>query len=195
MERTVLNIIKSLCLLVVTIFIIGCTTNQSTMKQPNSLSKTSSISVANSDITLKPGNSFKWRRDIIWIEGENLPDSVRNVDRNALSRLIEQQMTSKGYRIVAGQQESDYEIIAAVILGDSEQGKAIEELARLYPELGGNTVNLEKGTLMFGIAYPGSRRLLWRSAIQAFIADDIALADQQKRLQQIVASLLSNLPD
>ena len=48
---------------------------------------------------------------------------------------------------------------------------------------------------MFGIAYPGSRRLLWRSAIQAFIAEDIALAEQQKRLQQIVVSLLSNLPD
>ena len=86
-------------------------------------------------------------------------------------------------------------MIAAVILGDSEQGKAIKELARLYPELGANTVNLEKGTLMFGIAYPASRRLLWRSAIQAFIAEDIALAEQQTRLQQIVASLLSNLPD
>jgi hypothetical protein len=172
----------------------ACVETTAKTDQADDLAKISAVTVSSPDFAIKPGDSLSWRRDVIWVQGKDLPESARNINRQNLSAEIEHQLQAKGYRFVKGNQAADYEVIAAVILGKSEKGDALAELARLYPALGDSVHSLEKGTLMLGIARPGSKNLLWRSGIQAFIAEDPTVAQQRERLQGIVNSLLSTLP-
>jgi len=170
---------------------VACGSSQS--QQQNDLRRMAAITVASPGFAIQPGDSIAWRRDIIWAQGKNLPDTVRNINPNSLMAEIQNQLTQKGYHFVSAGEKPKYEVVAAVILGESKQGDALVELSRIYPSLG-NVDELEKGTLMLGLALPGSRNLAWRSAMQAFIAEDPSLNQQKKRMRSIVSSLLKSLP-
>ncbi|MBL4826846.1 MAG: hypothetical protein JKY66_03900, partial [Spongiibacteraceae bacterium] len=158
------------------------------------LSNVSAVTVRSPGFSIKSGDRLEWRRPLIWVQGESLPESVNTINPRGLMVEIQRQLVNKGYVFVQGGKAPDYEIVAAVILGESEKGAALAELARLYPALGDSFNSLKKGTLMMGIAQSGSRNLVWRSSVQAFIAENPSLSQQRDRVQVIVSSLLKALP-
>lgn len=174
--------------------LVACSTTAPQKKSDGEILKLSAVTVSSLGFSIKPDASFRWRRQILWAQGVNFPDDAQHLNRQQLQSLIEQRLIQKGYHFTEGSQNPDYEIIAAVILGDSEEGDTLARLARLYPELGGSPESLEKGTLMLGIAKPNSKTLLWRGAIQIFINENTSLSEQQERLRRVVASLLNDLP-
>ena len=185
--------ITHLCFLCSVVLLFACSTPYQQSAFDDELKQLSSVTVTSPGFSLDKNASFQWRRDVIVIEGDNIPDSVRNVNTRRIRYDIEKQLRSKGYR-VTNNGSGQYELIAAVILGESTEGRQLEEIARFYPSLGDSLADLKKGTLMLGIARPSSTRLLWRSGIEAFIAENPTVEEQKQRLEMIVSSLLSGLP-
>jgi len=166
------------------------------VKKLNSeLSRINVISVGNQNFSLKRGDQLRWKRNIIWAQDEGIADIEQRINRNSLTLEIEKQLRSKGYPVVTGSESAQYEIIAAVILGESNRGKALTELARLYPSLGDSSEALKKGTLMLGFSQTGSTTLDWRIAIQAFLADQPTTIQTHQRIERIVAQIMNKLPE
>ena len=179
-----------LCLFV----LIACSNNPPQKKAPSKRLNVSGVTVNYPNLSFRPDDTFRWRREILWAQADNIPQGGQGVSRQYIRGLIEHQLTQKGYQFSVDGKKSTYELVAAVILGDSIEGNHLAELARLYPELGESAESLEKGTLMLGIAKPNSKILVWRSAVQVFIHEDISLQERKERLSRVVSRLLKTLP-
>jgi hypothetical protein len=172
----------------------SCSTGEHATNSNSSALEVSAVTVSDPSLTIRPGDNLRWRREVLWAQGDDLPEDVLKLNRQNLRTLIEKKLIQKGYHFVDKAQDSDYEIVAAAILGDSEAGEFLIRYSKLYPELSDSNEVLEKGTLMLGIVRPNSKTLVWRSAIQAFIVEDISFPERQKRLNRIVDALLQPLP-
>ncbi|ARN75991.1 hypothetical protein [Oceanicoccus sagamiensis] len=176
-----------------TVLLSACV-EQPVYEAPDELSRVSAVAVSSPGFSLEPGASIAWRRDILWLRSDQFASAANPVNRINLQATLNQQFQQLGYRIDPVNTPSDYVLIAAIVLGDSDKGRDFEELARLYPSLEYISENLETGTLMVGLSRPGSPVILWRAGIQAFIAEDLAMDKRQQRLESIIRSLLRTLP-
>jgi len=190
-----LNCLSKITCLLLLPFVAACAQNTPVIKPNNELSRINVISVGNNNFSLQRGDQLRWRRDIIWVQDEGLADIEKSINRQNLTHEIEKQLLAKGYPVVSGSQTTQYEIVAAVILGESDRGQALTELARLYPSLGNSHEALEKGTLMLGFSRAGSKTLDWRIAIQALLAEKPTTIQSHQRIERIVAQIMSKLPE
>ena len=171
--------------------LVGCLDNPSQASKSDPLKKSVMVSARSIDVIAEPGSVFSWGAEILWVESDETASSI-SVNAQQLKSEINRQLLNRGYRLSEVAGESDYEMVAGVVLGDSAQGKALFELAQLYPGLIGSAPSLEKGTLLFGLRKPGEG-FIWRSAIQAYLAETSAADQQALRLERIISKLLDSL--
>ncbi len=161
----------------------------------NELTKIAVTSVAKAGFTFKAGDSFAWRRDVIWIDESGRSPSAEDPRRNNLTAAIENQFLQKGYFLGVNTPDANYEVVAATTLGDSVPAEALAALAQLSPGLNRDSSDLARGTLLIGIARPGSKDFLWRASLQGFVAEKLTPEQRSLRFNALVASLLSELPE
>jgi hypothetical protein len=68
-----------------------------TVEDLNELTMISLASVGKVGFTFKAGDSFAWRRDIIWIDENGLLPSAGDPRRVSLTAAVENRFLSKGY--------------------------------------------------------------------------------------------------
>jgi hypothetical protein len=190
---TMNKLFTSLLIIVSIAFLSSCV-KQPVYEAPDELSRVSAVAVTSPGFILEKGATLSWRSDILWLRSDKFASKGNPVNQMNLQGTINQQFRALGYNVTPVNTASDYVLIGAIVLGDSEKGKDLEELARLYPSLEYISQSLEKGTLMVGLSRPGSPVILWRAGIQAFIAEDLSKPERQQRLQAIVRSLVRTLP-
>lgn len=171
----------------------ACTSTETVVVQKDDLARVSAVSVVRPEFVVKRGESVAWRTEILWVG-----DDVNGSYREALAPLdiqgeIERQLNDMGL-VFTEPASADYVLVAVVMIGESAQGSAMEELVRLYPSLGMVSRTLQKGTLMLGLSHPGSPVILWRGAIQTYLSAKIPPSERKVRLQSVVRSLVNTLP-
>ncbi|MFT6311462.1 MAG: hypothetical protein ACJAQS_001836 [Porticoccus sp.] len=161
----------------------------------NDLTKISLASVGKAGFTFKAGDSFAWRRDIIWIDENGLSPPAGDTRRASLTVAIENQFLQKGYFLGINTPDANYEVVAATTLGDSVPADALAALAQLSPGLNADGSDLARGTLLIGIARAGSKEFLWRASLQGFVAEKLTPEQRSLRFNALIASVLAELPE
>jgi hypothetical protein len=154
--------------------------------------RVAAVSVSRQGFALQPGDNLAWRRDVIWLDSGAAP-VPEHIARVRLKSALETQLRRQGLRLVHPDQ-ADYHIVAAMVVGDSPAGESMKELAQLYPSLEPVSEQLPSGTLLFAVSYSGSRTVLWRSAVQLMILEDLTVQQRQQRLEIGLQSLFRELP-
>ncbi len=154
--------------------------------------QSSAVSTAREGFALEQGATFGWRENIILAQDVNISsDNGFLVDD--VKFIIETELSKLGM-VFVDPMDSRYAIVAAVLIGDSDEGKALSDLTKLYPTLGAVEEH-ETGTLLIGISRPGNSILLWRGAIQVFLAGEHYSNDEKlARFQPLVQDLMSTIP-
>jgi hypothetical protein len=176
------------------LFLAGCEAIPEVSSNKELLSAVSTVSVNSQGFSMRPGDRIAWRRGIIWATDQEVPDSAKGYSPQRLQQEIGRQLRTRGYRVVTAYDQPQYHIVAAVVLGESDRGAVLVELSRLYPALGQAGSSLKKGTLMLGISNAAGDTLLWRSASEAFIAEEARPKEQDSRIKGLVSKLLKTLP-
>jgi hypothetical protein len=189
---------KLLVSILLAVLLAGCSSTTpvpDVIEDLNDLTKIAVTSVGKSGLTFKAGDSFSWRRSVIWIDenGRSLKDE--DLRRDNLTAAIENQFLQKGYFLGVNTPDANYEIVAATTLGDSVPAEALAALAQLSPGLNRDSSDLARGTLLIGIARPGSKDFLWRASLQGFVAEKLTPEQRSLRFNALVASLLAELPE
>lgn len=179
--------------LVLGVLTLGCQTQTTPVVATEELPKVSAVSVAKSGFTVNPGETISWRSEILWVGDNSLQEYRRVLTQMDIQGEVERQLQEAGLQFVASTQ-SEYTLTGAVIIGESPEGVALEELVRLHPSLEPLSQTLEKGTLLLALSHPGSPVILWRGAVQTFISPDIPLEQRKLRLQAVVRSLINTIP-
>jgi hypothetical protein len=189
---------KLLVSILLTVLLAGCSSTtpvSEVIEDLNDLTKIAVTSVGKSGLTFKAGDSFSWRRSVIWIDENGRSPQAEDLRRDSLTAAIENQFLQKGYFLGANTPDANYEVVAATTLGDSVPAEALAALAQLSPGLNTDGSDLARGTLLIGIARPGSKDFLWRASLQGFVAEQITPEQRSLRFNALVASLLAELPE
>jgi hypothetical protein len=160
----------------------------------NELTKIAVTSAGQADFTFKAGDSFVWRREVFWIDENGLSPAAVDPRRADMTTAIESQFLHKGYFLSANTPDADYEVVAAATAADSVPAEALAALAQLSPGLSTGGSDLATGTLLIGIARPGSKVFLWRASLQGFVAEKLTPEQRSLRFNALIASLLAELP-
>jgi|TARA_B110000902_G_scaffold222290_1_gene258369 hypothetical protein len=166
-----------------------------TVEDLNELTMISLASVGKVGFTFKAGDSFAWRRDIIWIDENGLLPPAGDPRRASLTAAVENRFLSKGYFLGINTPDANYEVVVATTLGDSVPAGALAALAQLSPGLNSDGSDLARGTLLIGIARPGSKVFLWRASLQGFVAEKLTPEQRSLRFNALIASVLAELPE
>ena len=161
----------------------------------NDLTKISVTTVGKAGFVFKTGDSFSWRRSVIWIDENGRSPQAEDPRRDNLTAAIENQFLQKGHFLSVSTPDANYEVVAATTLGDSVPAEALAALAQLSPGLNTDGSDLARGTLLIGIARPGSKDFLWRASLQGFVAEKLTPEQRSLRFNALVASLLAELPE
>jgi hypothetical protein len=175
------------------LMLVGCVQepHQNRSKSPE-FNRVSAVSVGRSGFLLKAGDSVAWRRDIVWLDNGEAPIPA-HLGKGKLAAEIEKQLMAKGLKITRSA-NADYHILAALMIGDSAEGNEIKQLAQLYPSLGAVSQQLPKGNVLFAISNAHGRSVLWRSAVEVMVLDDLSTSERQQRLEMSLYNLFKELP-
>lgn len=187
------SLLKLAGLLFLTLCLSSCAGRQEPTLAEREFIPVSAVSVTQPGFAVKQGDTYAWRSEMLWI-GQDAEGPYRQaLTQLNIDREIDRQLAARGLHKVAVA-EADLVLVAAVRIGEDDDGAAIKELARLYPSLGGVSQTLERGTLLVALAHSGSPVVLWRGAIETFISGDVEPEKRRARLEVIVRSLLNTLP-
>ncbi len=116
-----------------------------------------------------------------------------------LKQGIEAEMQAKGYRKVSTAEQADVNISFVAALASALDDAEIQQKYGLVPGLMVHQVDqrrYEKGTLIFDVVNPKTRRLAWRTAGQALATlEKVPVADRKVRIAVFVKKLLAFLPE
>ena len=107
---------------------------------------------------------------------------------------VERALSTKGYQFVGAGMGSDYQIIAAVLMGESERAAELQEIAQIDPVLVAASKDLDRGTLIVAMNHSQSSKILWRGAVQAFLAEGLTREESALRLDAAIDRLFRGLP-
>lgn len=185
---------RVLMALLLSVYLSGCAAPPKPgIKMGDQFIPVSAVSVAHSGFAVKPGDTYTWRTELLWIGDEQDSPYRQALTRLSIDKEVDRQLAERGLQRV-DKAEAEFALVGAVRIGEGTDDPAIRELARLYPSLGNVSVTLETGTLMLALSRPGSPVVMWRGAIQTFISGEFSPQERQERLQAIVRSLLNSLP-
>lgn len=185
--------IRFMLLCAVLAMVSACQTETGLHAVTEDVPQVSAVAVSKSGFALEPGQKVSWRSEILWVGDDSLPAYRRALTDLGIQQEIERQFAADGLQFVE-QQFADYTLTGAVVIGDTAEGVALEELVRLHPSLQPLSQTLEKGTLLLALSHPGSPVILWRGAVQTFIAPDVPTVQRKQRLQAVVRSLINTIP-
>lgn len=173
-------------------FVVAFVSACSNLGQPDSsagvLENTSVISVAQPSFTLTPAARIGWREDMRLI-ADNQDEQLKELAR-LMSQVIEQDFMSKGFRLVGSKKPRQYELLAAIIVGETPGDDPLAATLNL------NTGQYDDsyGTLGMAVRRTGQNRDLWRGAIRLGLRPDLSIEDRRARSEAAVKVLMQRLP-
>lgn len=117
--------------------------------------------------------------------------------RHYLESAINNAIAAKGYRFSSMAAADTLLVGYRVILGETTDATQPARDMGVSPGLvsaSPDTERFERGTLVILIVDNLTRRTLWRSALQGFADMDIPADVRQRRINEIVASMLAGFP-
>ena len=193
LKRQVVRCLAVAAALLSTLMLGACNDQPTVPEIVDSLPRVSAAAVSQPYFQAEAGQSLSWRSEVLWV-GNDGADGYRNTLTDLdIAREVEAQLTEQGLRF-SSEPETDYTVIAVVVIGEPEDNAALRELARLYPSLAQVAYTLERGSLMLAVGHPGSPVTLWRGSVQTFITRFLPHDLRQERLSRAVRSLVKTLP-
>lgn len=186
---------KLLSLMLYFLIISGCTTQSTALtdNESSDLSKITFTSVTYSERRLPESARYSW-----------LPAAEKYYEdarfKNSPIQLyfkeaIQQNLNNRGYRLASSAADSDFLVGYVIALESSLKDEEINRQYQLNPGLPGQAVNsnqYEKGTLIIDLIDPGSKRSMWRGAMQGFARFDTVEEVRKNRINLFVDRLLQN---
>ena len=177
------------------LIMLGCATKitPSTDNRYSDLSNTTIVSVTYSEKRLPNSASFSWLPTAVkYYEDARLKNSPV---QSYFQEAIRQNLNNRGYRFFSSATDSDFLVGYVLALESSLKDEEISEKYQLNPGLPGQAVNsnqYEKGTLIIDLIDPGTKRSMWRGAMQGFAKFEIKEEDRKKRINLFVDRLLQS---
>ena len=175
----------------------ACTQVQTKPVASDNLNTYSAIVTADESFHPKANDVFVWYDEIVLADENDTVQSPTETKR-FVEKLIEDEVRLKHYQFTDKASQANYMIGAAVILDNSEMSQKISNFVEIFPSLRQSINQYNEGTLLVVIARPGDMsksKILWRGAIQAYVAgEEMSLEQRQLRTQAFIKQLMNSLP-
>ncbi|MBL4798348.1 MAG: DUF4136 domain-containing protein [Oleispira sp.] len=175
----------------------ACTQVQTKPVASDNLNTYSAIVTADESFHPKANDTFVWYDELVLADENDTVQSPKKTKR-FVEKLIEDEVRLKHYQFTDKASQANYMIGAAVILDNSEMSQKISNFVEIFPSLRQSINQYNEGTLLVVIARPGDMsksKILWRGAIQAYVAgEEMSLEQRQLRTQAFIKQLMNSLP-
>jgi hypothetical protein len=180
-----------------TLVMIGCAQQQTSSGQAAKVQATpfSVVATGDSNFNASQAQTFSWSSSMQEVAGVPRLNDVPL--RDMLKDSISHNLNAKGYRYQGEQGPGDLVVGYSVSLDDSEMTSDAARRSGVIPSLNFSTPDpekYEKGTIVIEVTQSANGIVAWRSALQGFSIIDLDDADRRKRLDGMVARMLSGLP-
>ncbi len=191
------NAIRFFAVSMVALVMIGCAQQQTSSGQAVKVQATpfSVVATGDSNFNASQAQTFSWSSSMQELTG--VPRLNEVALRDMLKDSITHNLNAKGYRYQGEQGPGDLVVGYSVSLDDSEMNSDAARRSGVTPSLNFSTPDpekYEKGTIVIEVTQSASGIVAWRSALQGFSIIDLDDADRRKRLDGMVARMLSGLP-
>jgi len=175
---------------------IGCAQQQTSSGQAAKVQATpfSVVATGDSNFNASQAQTFSWSPNMQELSG--VPRLNEVPLRDMLKDSISHNLNAKGYRYQGEQEPGDLVVGYSVSLDDSEMNSDAARRSGVIPSLNFSTPDpekYEKGTIVIEVTQSANGIVAWRSALQGFSIIDLDDADRRKRLDGMVARMLSGL--
>ena len=180
-----------------TLVMIGCAQQQTSSGQAVKVQATpfSVVATGDSNFNASQAQTFSWSSSMQEVTGVPRLNDVPL--RDMLKDSISHNLNAKGYRYQGEQGPGDLVVGYSVSLDDSEMNSDAARRSGVIPSLNYSTPDpekYEKGTIVIEVTQSANGIVAWRSALQGFSIIELDDADRRKRLDGMVARMLSGLP-
>ena len=191
------NTIRFFAVSMLALVMIGCAQQQTSSGQAATVQATpfSVVATGDSNFNASQAQTFSWSSSMQEVTGVPRLNDVAL--RDMLKDSISHNLNAKGYRYQGEQGPGDLVVGYSVSLDDSEMNSDAARRSGVIPSLNFSTPDpekYEKGTIVIEVTQSANGIVAWRSALQGFSIIDLEDADRRKRLDGMVARMLSGLP-
>ena len=190
------NTIRFFAVSMLALVMIGCAQQQTSSGQAATVQATpfSVVATGDSNFNASQAQTFSWSSSMQEVTGVPRLNDVAL--RDMLKDSITHNLNAKGYRYQGEQGPGDLVVGYSVSLDDSEMNSDAARRSGVIPSLNFSTPDpekYEKGTIVIEVTQSANGIVAWRSALQGFSIIDLEDADRRKRLDGMVARMLSGL--
>lgn len=190
------NAIRFFAVSMLALMMIGCAQQQTSSGQAATVQATpfSVVATGDSNFNASQAQTFSWSSSMQELTG--VPRLNEVALRDMLKDSISRNLNAKGYRYQGEQGPGDLVVGYSVSLDDSEMNSDAARRSGVIPSLNFSTPDpekYEKGTIVIEVNQSANGIVAWRSALQGFSIIDLEDADRRKRLDGMVARMLSGL--
>jgi hypothetical protein len=190
------NAIRFFAVSMLALMMIGCAQQQTSSGQAATVQATpfSVVATGDSNFNASQAQTFSWSSSMQELTG--VPRLNEVALRDMLKDSISRNLNAKGYRYQGEQGPGDLVVGYSVSLDDSEMNSDAARRSGVIPSLNFSTPDpekYEKGTIVIEVTQSANGIVAWRSALQGFSIIDLEDADRRKRLDGMVARMLSGL--
>jgi len=190
------NTIRFFAVSMLALVMIGCAQQQTSSGQAATVQATpfSVVATGDSNFNASQAQTFSWSSSMQEVTGVPRLNDVAL--RDMLKDSISHNLNAKGYRYQGEQGPGDLVVGYSVSLDDSEMNSDAARRSGVIPSLNFSTPDpekYEKGTIVIEVTQSANGIVAWRSALQGFSIIDLEDADRRKRLDGMVARMLSGL--
>ena len=190
------NAIRFFAVSMLALMMIGCAQQQTSSGQAATVQATpfSVVATGDSNFNASQAQTFSWSSSMQELTG--VPRLNQVALRDMLKDSISRNLNAKGYRYQGEQGPGDLVVGYSVSLDDSEMNSDAARRSGVIPSLNFSTPDpekYEKGTIVIEVTQSANGIVAWRSALQGFSIIDLEDADRRKRLDGMVARMLSGL--
>ena len=188
---------KNILLILILVILLGCAQQPSTPKTVDhsaNIGRTSSVIVAEPGLVVAQHSSFAWLPNTSLVKND-APFDVQTI-QGMIKDAIKVSLSAKGYQFIPSDQQSDFLVTFTVALESGASDQTLTKKYGLTPGLRtqGDTTGMEKGTIIIDIVQIGSKRSLWRGALQGLAQLELDDTTRRKRINAVVDDLLSKFP-
>jgi len=190
------NTIRFFAVSMLALVMLGCAQQQASSGQAAKVQATpfSVVATGDSNFNASQAQTFSWSSSMQEVTGVPRLNDVAL--RDMLKDSISDNLNAKGYRYQGEQGPGDLVVGYSVSLDDSEMNSDAARRSGVIPSLNFSTPDpekYEKGTIVIEVTQSANGIVAWRSALQGFSIIDLEDADRRKRLDGMVARMLSGL--
>ena len=190
------NTIRFFSVSMLALVMFGCAQQQTSSEQATKVQATpfSVVATGDSNFNASQAQTFSWSSSMQELTG--VPRLNEVALRDMLKASISDNLNARGYRYQGEQGPGDLVVGYSVSLDDSEMNSDAARRSGVIPSLNFSTPDpekYEKGTIVIEVTQSANGIVAWRSALQGFSIIDLEDADRRKRLDGMVARMLSGL--